>query len=96
MQYRSALFPTNADQELIARNYIDQLSRARVFDAAIVTRIEPGQSFYPAEPYHQDFLAKNPRNPYIRINDLPKIQALKELFPDLYREVPALVLRGPE
>ena len=93
-QYHSEIFPVSAEQERIARGYIAQLSHARVFGAAIVTRIELNRSFYPAEVYHQDFLANNPRNPYIKINDLPKIEALKELFPDLYREVPVLVSLG--
>jgi peptide-methionine (S)-S-oxide reductase len=90
-QYRSALFPTNDEQARIARAYIAQLDQARVFSAAIVTRIEPGKAFYPAEDYHQDFLTKNPTYPYIVINDLPKIAALKKLFPERYREQPILV-----
>ena len=57
-----------------------------------VTSIEPGHNFYPAEDYHQDFLTRNPDYPYIVINDLPKIEALKRLFPGLYRANPVLVL----
>jgi peptide-methionine (S)-S-oxide reductase len=90
-QYRSAIFPTSSAQAPIAEAYIAQLNQARVFDAPIVTKIEPGRDFYPAEDYHQDFLTRNPRNPYIAINDLPKIEDLKRLFPDLYRVTPALV-----
>jgi peptide-methionine (S)-S-oxide reductase len=90
-QYRSAIFPANAEQEKIARAYIAQLSQARVFKAAIVTTIEPDRPFFQAEDYHQDFLQKNPRNPYIVINDLPKIQELKKTFTDLYRAAPVLV-----
>ena len=56
-----------------------------------MTTIEPGKSFYPAEGYHQDFLARNPTYPYIAINDLPKIANLKRLFPALYRGDPVLV-----
>jgi len=56
-----------------------------------VTKIEPGQAFYPAEDYHQDYLTLNPTQPYIVYNDLPKIENLKRLFPDLYREKPVLV-----
>jgi len=93
-QYRSAIFPTDADQARIAKAYIAQLDQAHVFDAAIVTRIEPGRSFYPAEDYHQDFLTQNPNYPYIVINDLPKIENLKRLFPDLYRTDPVLVMAG--
>ena len=62
-----------------------------MFDAAIVTKIEPGRTFYPAEAYHQDFLTLHPTYPYIVINDLPKIADLKRLFPDLYRAEPVLV-----
>ena len=63
------------------------------FGAPIVTTIEPGKTFYRAEDYHQDFLAKNPTYPYIVYNDLPKIENLKRLFPDLYRPDPVLVGR---
>jgi peptide-methionine (S)-S-oxide reductase len=90
-QYRSAIFPTSAEQAEIAKAYIAQLDRARVFDGAIVTKIEPDRSFYPAEDYHQDFLVQNPTYPYIVINDLPKIGDLKRLFPDAYRDDPVLV-----
>ena len=61
------------------------------FTKPVVTTVETGKTFYPAEAYHQDFLAKNPGYPYIVINDLPKIQALKRLFPELYRPDPVLV-----
>ncbi|WP_246251807.1 peptide-methionine (S)-S-oxide reductase MsrA [Ancylobacter pratisalsi] len=90
-QYRSAVFPSTDAQARIAKAYIDQLGKAKLFDARIVTRIEPGQSFYPAEAYHQDFLTRNPTYPYIVINDLPKIENLKRLYPALYRDKPVLV-----
>jgi peptide-methionine (S)-S-oxide reductase len=90
-QYRSAIFPTTAEQAGIAQAYIAQLDRARVFGAAIVTKIEPGRSFYPAEAEHQDFLTRNPRHPYIVIHDLPKIGDLRRLFPEAYRADPVLV-----
>ena len=90
-QYRSAIFPVNAQQAQAAKAYIAQLNQARVYDAAIVTRIEPDHSFYPAEGYHQDFLFLNPTYPYIVINDLPKVEALKRLFPEIYRTEPVLV-----
>jgi peptide-methionine (S)-S-oxide reductase len=89
--YRSAIFPTSPDQARIAKAYIDQLNQAHVFDATIVTTIEPDRAFYPAEDYHQDFLVRNPTYPYIVINDLPKVENLKRLFPDLYRDDPVLV-----
>ena len=90
-QYRSAIFPTTSEQERIAKAYIADLDRAHAFRAAIATSIEPDRQFYPAEDYHQDFLARNPTYPYIVINDLPKIEDLKRNFPELYRPKPVLV-----
>lgn len=90
-QYRSAIFPTTEAQANIARAYIAQLDQAHVFKKAIVTRIESDRGFYPAEAYHQDFLNRNPTYPYIVYNDLPKIDNLKRLFPDLYQDNPVLV-----
>ncbi|MBV9860917.1 MAG: peptide-methionine (S)-S-oxide reductase MsrA [Alphaproteobacteria bacterium] len=90
-QYRSAIFPQSAEQARIAQAYIAQLDAAHVFAAPIVTRIEPGRAFFPAEAYHQDYLTLHPTEPYIAINDLPKVDALKRLFPDLYRAAPVLV-----
>jgi peptide-methionine (S)-S-oxide reductase len=90
-QYRSAIFPTTADQARIAKAYIAQLDQAHVFNAAIVTRIEPDRTFNPAESYHQDYLTRNPTSPYIAYNDLPKIANLKQLYPQLYRADPVLV-----
>jgi len=91
-QYRSAIFPANDEQARVAKAYIDQLSQAHVYANPIVTRLEPGRTFYEAEDYHQDFLTLNPRNPYIVYNDLPKVAALKTLFPDLYQAVPSHVM----
>ncbi|MBN8954690.1 MULTISPECIES: peptide-methionine (S)-S-oxide reductase MsrA [unclassified Rhizobium] len=90
-QYRSAIFPTSQSQADIAKAYIDQLNHAKVFDAAIVTKIEPARQFYAAEDYHQDFLTTHPSYPYIVINDLPKIKNLQHLFPGDYRAAPVLV-----
>jgi peptide-methionine (S)-S-oxide reductase len=90
-QYRSAIFPMNAEQAATAKAYIAQLNQAHVFDAPLVTTIEPGRTFYPAEAYHQNFLARNPAYPYIVINDLPKLAALQRLYPDRYRADPVLV-----
>lgn len=90
-QYRSAIFPLDDEQARIAEAYIAQLNAARVFSAPIVTTIEPDRTFYPAEDYHQDYLTRHPRAPYIVINDLPKIEDLKRLFPELYRADPVLV-----
>ncbi|MBV9654779.1 MAG: peptide-methionine (S)-S-oxide reductase MsrA, partial [Acetobacteraceae bacterium] len=75
-QYRSAIFPTSEDQARVATAYKAQLNKEGVFGAAVVTKIEPGKSFYPAEEHHQDFLARNPYYPYIAINDMPKVEAL--------------------
>jgi peptide-methionine (S)-S-oxide reductase len=90
-QYRSAIFPTSAEQARVAKAYIVQLNQARVYNAAIVTKIEPDKEFFAAEDYHQDFLTRHPSHPYIVYNDLPKIDDLKRLFPDVYRPDPALV-----
>ena len=90
-QYRSAIFPLNADQAEIAKAYIAQLDQAKAFKKAIVTKIESDRSFHPAENYHQDFLTRNPTYPYIVYNDLPKIEDLKRLMPELYRAAPVLV-----
>src|SRR5262245_28478201 len=90
-QYRSAIFPANAEQARLARAYVAQLNQARVFDAAIVTKIETDRPFYNAEDYHQDYLKNNPTNPYIVYNDLPKISDLQRIFPDSYRTAPVLV-----
>jgi peptide-methionine (S)-S-oxide reductase len=92
-QYRSAIFPTSAEQARIAKAYIAQLNESRVFNASVVTKLEMDRPFYEAERYHQDFLTRNPTHPYIVINDLPKIGDLKRLFPDLYRTAPVLVGR---
>jgi peptide-methionine (S)-S-oxide reductase len=90
-QYRSTIFPTTPEQAKIATAYIDQLNRAHVFPKPIVTTVETGKTFYPAEGYHQNFLALNPTYPYIVINDLPKVANLKSLFPQDYRPEPVLV-----
>lgn len=91
-QYRSTIFVRNDEQARIGKAYIAQLDAAHVFDAPIVTTIEPGKTFYPAEGYHQDFLTLHPDYPYIVYNDLPKIANLKTMFPDMYRDKPVLVM----
>jgi peptide-methionine (S)-S-oxide reductase len=93
-QYRSAIFPTNEEQARVAKAYIAQLDQAHVYGDTIVTTIESGHGFYPAEDYHQDFLTLNPTYPYIVINDLPKVRNLQRIFPELYREEPVLVMAG--
>jgi peptide-methionine (S)-S-oxide reductase len=90
-QYRSAIFPANVEQARVAKAYIAQLNQARVYDAAIVTKIEFGREFYPAEDYHQNYMTLNPYEPYVEYIDLPKIDDLREMFPELYRADPVLV-----
>src|SRR5436305_2161327 len=89
--YRSEIFFTSPTQERIAKAYVAQLTRGNVFREPIVTRIEPLKGFYPAEDYHQDFLIHHPTYPYIVRNDLPKIDALKRVYPEVYRETPVLL-----
>ncbi len=90
-QYRSAIFPATPEQASVAKAYIEQLDQAHAFRKPIATKIEPDHAFYPAEGYHQDYLTHNPSQPYIAINDLPKIDDLKRFFPELYRATPVLV-----
>jgi peptide-methionine (S)-S-oxide reductase len=85
-QYRSVIFYTNEDQKQIALAYIDQLNKAKVFSAPIVTQIVPLKAFYPAEEYHQNFLERHPDHPYIVFNDLPKLRELQNQFPGLYKK----------
>ncbi len=84
-QYRSVIFYSNEDQKQIALAYIAQLNNAKVFRRPIVTQVVPLQAFYPAEAYHQNFLALHPDNPYIVDNDLPKLRKLQKEFPTLCR-----------
>jgi peptide-methionine (S)-S-oxide reductase len=90
-QYRSALFPTTEEQAQVARAYIAQLDAAGAFEGPIVTSIEDLPAFYPAEGYHQDYLTLHPDQPYIAVNDLPKVDALEQLFPAEFRAEPVLV-----
>jgi peptide-methionine (S)-S-oxide reductase len=90
-QYRSAIFPMNPQQKQVAASYIAQLNKARAWTRPIVTRIEPLPAFYVAEGYHQDFLSLKPNNPYIVANDIPKVEALRSLFPAQYSPKPVLV-----
>jgi len=92
--YRSEVFFASPMQERIARAYIAQLNGARIFGSAIVTKVEKLNGFYPAEGYHQDFLLHNPTYPYIVFNDLPKIAALKRVFPAMYRDKPVVLAQS--
>jgi peptide-methionine (S)-S-oxide reductase len=82
--YRSAIFYVNDDQKRVANAYISQLDDAKVFPRKIVTEVTPLKGFYRAEDYHQDYALHNPGNPYIQVCDRPKIEALKQQFPDLF------------
>jgi peptide-methionine (S)-S-oxide reductase len=84
-QYRSALVPLTEEQRRVASAYLAQLRASGLWDKPIVTRIEQYRAFYPAEEYHQDFMAKNPRHPYIRRWDAPKVAALGKLYPGHYK-----------
>jgi peptide-methionine (S)-S-oxide reductase len=90
-QYRSAIFPTDASQARIAAAYIAQLDGAKTFSKPVATKIEQGKAFYPAEGYHQDYLTLHPNAPYIAYNDMPKLDALKRVFPAVWRADPVLV-----
>src|SRR6266702_8750605 len=85
-QYRSAIFYANEAEQQTAQAYIDQLNKARVFSGLIVTQVVPFERFYPAEAYHQNYLALHPDQPYIVFNDAPKLRRLKQQFPALYRQ----------
>jgi peptide-methionine (S)-S-oxide reductase len=89
-QYRSAVFYADETQKHIAEAYIAQLEKAHAFRRPIVTRVDPLKEFYPAEGYHQDYLARHPSQPYIAYNDLPKVENFRRTFPELYRESPVL------
>ncbi|MGC2619552.1 MAG: peptide-methionine (S)-S-oxide reductase MsrA [Acidobacteriaceae bacterium] len=84
--YRSVIFYENKEQERIARAYIAQLDAAHVFPSKIVTQVTPLEAFYRAEDYHQDYALHNPDNPYIQVCDRPKIEALKQQFPELFQD----------
>ncbi|MEU0495088.1 peptide-methionine (S)-S-oxide reductase MsrA [Mycobacterium sp. NPDC006124] len=90
-QYRSAIFAQDPTQQRIADAYVAQLSAAKTFPAPIVTKVEPNTGFFPAEQYHQDYLNSHPTSAYIAANDMPKVDALKELFSSEYRAQPVLV-----
>lgn len=87
-QYRSEIFYTSPAQKIMVAAYVAQLGAAHVLARPIATLIAPLPGFYPAEAYHQDFMIKHPDYPYIAINDAPKVAALRQLFPALYRTEP--------
>jgi peptide-methionine (S)-S-oxide reductase len=84
--YRSVIFYQNDEQKKISQAYIAQLDAAHIFARPIVTQIVPLKGFYDAESYHQHYADNNPGNPYILVCDRPKIEALKEQFPELFQD----------
>ncbi|SHH39099.1 peptide-methionine (S)-S-oxide reductase MsrA [Pollutimonas bauzanensis] len=92
-QYRSTIFAANSQQHEIAQAYIQQLDKSGVYPRPLATTIEDHKDFYPAETYHQDYLAHNKHSMYIIINDLPKVANLAKVFSDRYRDAPVLVNR---
>lgn len=84
-QYRSAIFPVDEAQHKVAEDYIQQLNNAGAFTAPIVTTLEPGHPFHPAEDYHQDFARRNPNQPYITHVAKPKLEKLHAAFPDMLK-----------
>lgn len=94
-QYRSTVFAQDAEQAAVAKAYIAQLNQSGIFPKPLATTIETGKPFYAAEDYHQDYMTLHPSQPYIYINDLPKIGELKRFFPTLYRSNPVLVKTPP-
>lgn len=84
-QYRSAVFFTDSEQQKMTQAYIRKLADSRAFLKPVVTQVAALQEFYPAEKYHQNYLALHPDQPYIVYNDLPKLQRLRHQFPALYQ-----------
>lgn len=83
--YRTALVPTTAEQRAVAKAYLAQIDAAKLWPRPVVAKVETLRKFYPAEDYHQDFMAKNPRHGYIVRWDKPKVAALKAMFPAHYK-----------
>ena len=84
--YRSVIFYANDEQQKISKAYIAQLDAAKVFHKPIVTQVVPLKGFYDAEAYHQDYALNHPDNPYILVCDRPKVEALKQQFPELFKD----------
>jgi peptide-methionine (S)-S-oxide reductase len=93
-QYRSEIFATTPQQAEAASAYIAQLDAGQMFKRPIATKVTTGAAFHAAEAYHQDYLLNHPSQPYIAYNDIPKVENLKRLFPDLWRAEPVRVASG--
>jgi peptide-methionine (S)-S-oxide reductase len=85
-QYRSAIWYKDAEQEKVARTYIQQLTAAKVFKSPIVTEVSPLKAFYPAEDYHQHYVTNHPSNPYVVVNSIPKLEKLRKTYPELLKK----------
>ncbi|CAN5361414.1 peptide-methionine (S)-S-oxide reductase MsrA [soil metagenome] len=84
-QYRSAIFYTSEEQKQVAQTYVEQLNKAKVFRAPIASQIVPLKEFFPAEAYHQNYLALHPNESYIMYHDMPKLENLKKMFASIYQ-----------
>jgi len=85
-QYRSVIFFLNDAQQRSARSFIDAIEASKALDKPVATQLVKFRGFYSAEPEHQNFVRRNPKHPYVVAHDLPKLQALKNTFPDLIRK----------
>jgi peptide-methionine (S)-S-oxide reductase len=83
-QYRSVIFYDGEEQQRIARAYVDQLNASRVFPHVLATEVVPLKAFYGAEPYHQDYAARHPADPYIFTYDRPKVERLRARYPEVF------------
>ena len=93
-QYQSAIYAQGPTQKDVAQSAIAQLDEAGTFPGPIVTAVLPATAFYPAERYHQDFMATNPSQPYIASTEMPKLASLRRQFPDQFRDDPVLQFPG--
>lgn len=89
--YRSTIFTSDPAERKLVEDYIAQLNATKIYKKSIATTLEPLQGFYPAEDYHQDYMTLHPNQPYIVFNDLPKVENLKKVFAEYYRDKPVLV-----
>lgn len=85
-QYRSVIFYSDDEQKKVADAFIDAITQSKAFSSPVVTQVVPLKEFFDAEKYHQDYLVRNPTDPYIVINDKPKVEDLKKRFAELYVE----------
>jgi peptide-methionine (S)-S-oxide reductase len=84
-QYRSAIFPADAEQERVARAVMAEIDERGIWGHKLVTTIEPLTEFYPAEAYHDDYYARNPNAGYCRVIVAPKVAKVRKEFTDRLR-----------